>query len=504
MLSPGDRVGVAVSGGADSVALLEVLESIRNDLGVALLVVHFDHGLRGSESDLDAQFVAELAHARGLEFILDRADVAAEARRNKWNLEDGGRRLRYAFFQRIVEQGRATRIGVAHTADDQAETVIAHIVRGTGPTGLAGIYPVAGSIVRPLLGIRRRELRSYLSGLGQRWREDSTNEDTTRLRARIRSRLLPQFERDFSPRFVEHLCELARFSQEEQDFWSALVEERYEALVTATDKTLAISTADLIDPFRHLARFSDRSLKCETASSHPWRTLSERLIRRLYQELRGDRRELTADHIEQVLRLATRSTSGRGTPLPGGIVVKRTFDDLVFSVVSSAKVWESSVQTVARPFAYQYVVSLPLIATATVSVPELGVRFSLKLIDWAGTQRETKRDTSVLDADSLRAPLILRNWRPGDAYTPYGRRQPRKLKEMFLAARVPSEARRDWPVLESAGCVVWARGMPVAESVCASERTRVGVVIEEDRRDVLSTKENAVDEYRGAGRASNK
>src|SRR5271170_6744327 len=248
MLAPGDRVGVAVSGGGDSVALLRVLESLRDTLGITLLVVHFDHGLRGAESEADAQFVAELARERGLELILERADVAATAARHKWNLEDAARRLRYAFFERVVGEGRATRIAVAHTADDQAETVLAHLLRGTGPAGLAAIYPIAGAVVRPLLGHRRDDLREYLRGLGQAWREDVTNLDLRRARARIRAQLLPLLERDFSPLVVRRLARLARLSREEELFWTALVEDRFRALVRAEDGAFAIRIRDLLAP----------------------------------------------------------------------------------------------------------------------------------------------------------------------------------------------------------------------------------------------------------------
>ena len=144
MLAPGDRVGVAVSGGADSVALLRLLERLRDDLGITLAVVHFNHSLRATESEGDAEFVEQLARTRGFEIVTDREDVAAEAQRQGRNLEDMARQLRYAFFERVVHEGRATHIAVAHTADDQAETVLAHVIRGTGLTGLAGIYPVAG------------------------------------------------------------------------------------------------------------------------------------------------------------------------------------------------------------------------------------------------------------------------------------------------------------------------------------------------------------------------
>jgi tRNA(Ile)-lysidine synthase len=469
MLTPGDRAGVAVSGGADSVALLRMLEGLRERLGITLVVVHFNHKLRGAESDADAQFVEELAGARGLECVVGCEDVAAEAKTHKWNLEDAARRLRYAFFERVVEEGRATRIVVAHTADDQAETVLAHILRGTGPAGLAGIYPTVGSIVRPLLGERREDLRKYLRGLGQDWREDSTNRDLSRQRARIREQLMPLLESDFSPRVVNHLAGLAGLAREEEIFWSAIVEDRFRALVRADEGTLRVRVHDLLAPM-------DMSF---AAGPDALRTVTERLIRRIYQELCGGIAGLGAVHVEQVIRLASASASGKSAELPGGILIERNFDDLIFSGVHRTGTISRRRETRSQATAYQYVVSLPSRGAATVSVPELKRCFCLKVIDWSVSERDTKRDSAALDADLLREPLILRNWRPGDAYRPRGRRQTKKLKEMFLAERVPSRDRACWPVLESGGRVAWARGLPPADEFCAREDTQAGVVIEE-------------------------
>lgn len=477
MVSPGDRVGVAVSGGADSVALLRICEALRNELGITLRVVHFDHSLRGAESQADAEFVAKVARGSGLEFVSAREDVAAEAERRGWNLEDAARRMRYAFFARVVEEGRATRIAVAHTANDQAETLLAHLIRGTGLTGLAGIYPTVGAIVRPLLGARRKDLREYLRKRGDEWREDATNRDVRRLRARIREQLLPVLERDFSPAVVGHLSDLARFAREEEVFWTALVEDRFQAHVREDRKSLAIDVSHLLAPLQLTSIAAEGEVSDATS---PLRTLTERLIRRLYEGARGDRRELSARHVEQVIRLAEESTSGRRAELPGGIVVERNFDTLFFSRPEAARDSRSTKETSQSRNAYQYVMSLPGQGAATVSVPELGRRFSLKVIDWPVNARETKSAGVTLDAALLRTPLILRNWRPGDAYRPRGRRQLRKLKQMFLAGRVPSRERASWPVLESDGKVIWARGMPPAAEFCAGEGTRVGVVIEED------------------------
>ena len=472
-------MGVAVSGGADSVALLRLLHRLRDDLGITLAVVHFDHALRGAESETDAAFVAELARVLNLEFLAAREDVGAEAARQGWNLEDAGRRLRYAFFERVIGEGAVTHIAVAHTADDQAETLLAHVIRGTGPTGLAGIYPVAGAIVRPLLGTRREILREYLRANGQTWREDSTNRDLRRTRARIREQLLPVLERDFSGAIVEHLSELARLAREERNFWDALVEDRVRALARIDEEGIRIAVEALLGPLTQRTSRLENPAPAKGNEFGPWRVLTERLVRRLYEVVRGNRRELGADHVEQVIHLASGSSSGHHVELPGGIIVRRIFSELIFS--RSAAIRQSCGNGTAKQVnAYQYVLNLPLCGTATVSIPELGKCFRLKVIDWPVTESDTKRDANALDADLLRSPLILRNWRPGDAYRPRGRRHELKLKNMFLAGRVPSGARAAWPVLESGGRVIWAQGMPAAEDFRARENTRTGVVIEEE------------------------
>jgi tRNA(Ile)-lysidine synthase len=479
MLSPGDRVGVAVSGGADSVALLQILQNLRDDLGITIFVVHFNHQLRGAEADADADFVAALTKKSRLEIVMAREDVAQAAREHGWNIEDAARRLRYGFFQRVINEGRATRIAVAHTADDQAETVLAHLFRGTGLKGLGGIHPQVDSIIRPLLGIRREELRNFLRDSGQSWREDATNRDTRRLRARIREKLLPLVEGDFSPAIVGHLNELARFAREEEAFWAALVEDCFQAHSQKNDEAVSISIPDLLAPLGPLPQF--RAPFGQGSDSVSSRPLTERLIRRLYQEMRGDCLGFSADHVEQVIHLAAKSSSGKRVELPGRIVVDRVFSDLIFSLQENAVRGASHLVTAPHQNAYQYCVNLPDRGAITVSIRELGTSFRLKVIDWPTAERDTKRDGEVLDAALLRKPLILRNWRPGDAYRPYGRRLPRKLKQMFLAARVAGPERAAWPVLESGGQVIWARGMPAAEDFCAGKGTQRGLLIEEDR-----------------------
>ncbi len=385
MLGAGECVGVGVSGGADSLALVRLLDELRSELGIRLLVLHFNHQLRGDSSDADEQFVAQLASERGLEFFSAREDVAAQARQHGWNLEDAARRLRYQFFSTVVDSGRAARIAVAHTADDQAETLLAHLLRGTGPPGLAAIYPVAGHVVRPLLEVRRQDLRDYLASLQQTWREDSTNLDTTRLRARIRHLLLPQLERNFQPAVVERLDQLAALAREDENFWAALVADRYRALVEHAPDGHSIRVADLLAPLA-----LEPPGRAPTEGSSAFAALSKRLVRWTYERLKGDRRQLTARHVEQVLHLATACQSGHRVHLPAGVVVERSFDRLIFSLSAGVKPRPGAVGTEREERSYEYVVELAGRNAATISIPEIGRRFRLKRIDWPPAASDTR------------------------------------------------------------------------------------------------------------------
>lgn len=225
LLKAGDRVGVAVSGGADSVALLRLLLELGSELGIVLSVAHFHHGIRGAEADADAEFVAGLASSHKLELHQGSGDVPAHARARRASVETAARELRYRFFATLLKSGAVGKIATGHTLDDQAETVLMKTLRGAGTRGLAGIYPALHSgLVRPLLGVRRRELEEYLRGLGQEWREDSSNRDPRHLRNRVRHELLPLLEREFNPEVTRVLAETAEVARAEEEFWQREVE----------------------------------------------------------------------------------------------------------------------------------------------------------------------------------------------------------------------------------------------------------------------------------------
>ena len=468
LLRAGERVGVAVSGGADSVALLLLMMELRQQLGVVLSVVHFNHKLRGKSSDADETFAEKLATKHKLAFHPGRGDVAAKARRVKANLEDTGRQARYAFFAALVEGGHLDKVVVAHTADDQAETVLGHILRGTGIAGLGGIHPRVGNVVRPLLGVRRAELRAYLKAKKQTWREDATNRDTTRMRARIRKKLLPLLEKQFQGAVVEHLATLAELAREDEAFLDALVSERTRTCVRKDQGRSTLLTADL------LAQKKKEFTTENTGGTEKNFAISRRILRRVIGELKPRAGQINAGHVGAILDLVENGENGKCLQLPGGLEVRREHDSLVFCVAGG--VAESRQRA---PLEFQHEINLDG-PTANICVPELGCVFRFRVIDWPAKRGDTIGRGFVLDREALRFPLVLRNWHPGDKLRPCGHRSAHKLKRLLSKMRVSRWEREGWPVVTSCDALVWARGLPVAAEFAAGEKTRMAMVITEE------------------------
>ena len=463
---PGDCLGIAVSGGGDSIGLLLLYNALREKLGIRLAVVHFNHQLRGADSDADEAFVAEWSQRLGLCFFCERMDVAAKARHEHWNLEDAGRRLRYAFFERVVMKNGAARIATGHTLDDQAETVLARLCRGTGLRGLTAIRFARGCVVRPLLNIRRAEVRTYLRQRGVAWREDSSNQDCRRLRARIRHGLLPKMEAEYSPSIAIHLAELARQSQGEETLWGALVDDRFGQLVRRSQNQWEVDTWNILNGIPDAG-----GIKWPMAAQQ---ALARRLIRRIAEGVCGNGNFPAARHVEQVMDLAATGSSGQRLDLPNGLQITREFDRLVFSRRPGKSVpggvWE-------QPATYEYQIHLPAAGSINVNVPEIGACCCLKVFDWPMNARETSESLEALDPARLHSTLVLRNWHPGDAYWPIGGKRSLKVARLLMARRIPQRVRRGWPVLTSGGEIVWVRGLPLAQNMMAGSGTRTALVI---------------------------
>jgi tRNA(Ile)-lysidine synthase len=463
LLRAGDRVGVAVSGGADSVALLRLLLELRKELGVVLSVVHFNHKLRGAEADADQQFVLELARRHRLQTYCESGDVAAHAAERHLSLEAAAREMRYEYFRRLLLGGGLNRIATAHTLDDQAETVLLRIVRGAGTRGLAGIYPrlsVASSqssegrqeseaaIIRPFLETRRKELAAYLAGLGQGWREDSSNRDLRHSRNRIRHGILPRLERNLNPAVREALAETAEIARAEEEFWASEVARVLPQIWETGPGSRRDGGQDARGTL-NTAVLTDLPL-----------ALQRRVLRAAAESL-GLRLEFI--HVEEILKVALgQPGSSKSTLLPGNWVASRNRNELRFETSGVAKETTN----------YEYLLPVP----GRLEVPEAGALFEAVLV--SGRIGPAYNPEHLFDPALLAQELRVRNWRAGDRFRPAHARSPKKIKELLQERHVTGRERKLWPVVVSGDDVVWVRGFPAPAQFRPRDEAKAVVIRE--------------------------
>ncbi len=460
LLHPGERIAVACSGGADSIALLRGLLELRAELGVVISVAHFHHGIRGAEADQDCEFVSALARQFDLELHLGRGDAPAYTRERKLSLETAARELRHAWFAELINKGKADKIATAHTLDDQAETLLMRVIRGTGIRGLAGIAPYhhEKSLIRPLLEISRAEVESYLRGLKQPWREDLSNQDRAHTRNRVRLDLLPLLERDFNPNIRHTLADLAQISAIETDYWTKQLEAIAPQLLRQGRPTRSgrASTGDAANVW---------SIDLQTFQAlHP--AFRMQMLAHMGNRLGC---ALESKHIRQLLSLAD-DKAGRKLVLPGKLVAIRTFRELQFAPEA-----DLNTQTAAT----NYAIRLPI--PGEVEVSELGTLFKATLIQAGDAELSRYNPATLLNGALLGPEVTVRNWRAGDRFFPAHAQSPRKIKELLQPGRMgrplsPTE-RQLWPVVESGDQIVWVRGFPVAGEFAF--RAGTAVLIEE-------------------------
>jgi len=435
LLKPGMRLAVAVSGGADSVALLRALAERSRELGLVLHVAHLHHGLRGAEADADLEFCRELASSLGLPFYEARVDTAAEARANVGtgkaaeSIEEAARRLRYAWFRELLSKTppRAMAldaIATAHTLDDQAETVLAKFLRGAWTKGLAGIAPKLetpeGRIVRPLLGVTRAQVEAYLNGLGQSWREDSSNRHLTFTRNRIRHELLPLLE-TWNPQLRSHLVQMATLAREEEAWWQAEVAQLAPQLLLPGR------------PVRGGGRSAGEGLALDCsrlAALAP--AIQRRLLRHAARQL-GAEPDFAATESLRLLALSGRS--GQKLELAQGLQAERTARELRLAVGPAAG-------AEAEKAISEYTTAIP----GEILAPGFGLRLRIGCAVPAPAGQSGTLAT-------------LRNWKPGDRVRLRYTSAPRKVKEVLERLRITGSARQVWPVLALENRIVWMQGV---------------------------------------------
>ena len=443
LFAPGDRVIVALSGGADSTALLRILTSLP-DLALDLVAAHLNHCLRGSESDADEEFARGLANELAIPFECRRIDIRTVAAEKRLNLEDAGRRERFVFFNELRQSWRADMIALAHHADDQAETVLMRLLRGSGITGLSGMTHRNGrGCVRPLLDITRTEIEAYLGELGQSWRNDSSNDDVSFLRNRIRHQLLPLLEH-YNPAIRQRLSVTAGLLADEDSLLEQLA-------------TKAVAGA--WQPFADDIACSIAELKTQPLS------LQRRMVRQGLARLAGTLEQFSHQHIQAILRLADSSHPNARLRLPQGVTAVREYGVLLLRKMGQLPE-VPEVMLVDGPGSHLF--------------PGGGV-LSVELSSAPPDFRAITRETAFFDLDKVPFPWRVRTFRPGDRITPLGMTDKKKVKNIFIDGKVPFAQRRQIPLLFCDVELIWVAGLRTSQfSRIDAASTRIAKVVATD------------------------
>ncbi len=460
MIEKNDVVVAGVSGGADSVCLLFVLCALREKLGFQVQVCHVNHLLRGKDADEDEKYVERLCAGLGVPCRVFREDVELFARNGKYSLEEAGRLVRRSAFETMCRENGGTKIATAHHRDDNAETVLLNMARGTGIRGLCGIRPVYGKWIRPLLCLTRQEIEEGLAEEGISWRTDATNEEDEYTRNRIRHRILPELERQVNAGTSRHLGELAEQAGEIWDYMQEQTDEAWKLCV----KELPAGNRFIIEeePFRTLAP-----------------ALQKMLIHRCICRAAGRERDIESVHVNKVLDLFLRQT-GRRLDLPGRVRALRTYGAVELQRISADAAREEggkadadipeSARTGNPPMG-----EIPLQIPGETYFPETGERILCRFAEQAdyisAKEIPQKSYTKLIDYDIIKYSLSARTRQAGDYLTVDSRGNRQKLKSYFINEKVPREEREHKLLIADGRHIVWIPGMRMSSAYQVRKET---------------------------------
>ena len=428
-----DKVLVAVSGGPDSVALLHILETLAPFYNLQLTVAHLNHGLRPRSSDGEARFVLRLARRLGIKCLTQKIDIGP----GPGSLEERARNKRYDFLNRTADAHGCNKIALGHQANDNAEAVLLHLLRGSGIRGLAGIPPVRGPrIVRPLIHLQRAEVLAYLNQRSIDYVQDESNQDLSFARNRIRHELIPMLELQYNPNIVATLHRTADLCHEEESWLQKMLKPMVgRAIAQKNDAILVLDIDDL--------------QKAPLA-------LQRRIIRDALRAWSGHLRRITAAHIDAVANLLRPRGMGKRLSLPCGIAVQRTTSHLCF---------ETGVTRGTAPKKQQpefcHVVGSPDDLPAVFNVPhgKVQLTWDRRMPNDPNPWSNGCADAAWFDLDRLSFPLTVRSVLPGDRLTPFGMSGSQKLKKLLIDRKIPRAERDQIPIILSAHSIIWVAGI---------------------------------------------
>ena len=415
MLPEGKTVLCAVSGGVDSMALLHVLSELKEQMGFSLCAAHYDHKLRGEESQRDADFVASYCKRREIPFLLGEGDVAEEAKRQGQGIEETARRMRYAFLEDAAQKAKASRIVTAHHADDNVETLLLRLVRGSGLRGLVGIPPVRGSIVRPLLHTSRQEIEDYVRYNGVPFVEDSSNQDHRFARNRLRHEVLPILQ-EMNPKLSHSVAATIRSLREDQAYIEARSLELFRETHPAED--------GIVIPTNCLGMVP--------------KALAVRVIQRMLEEIEAPAPNQI--HINGIISIAQGTDPSAALHLPGGVLVQRVYGDILIG-------WD---------WEHEPLPPLPTTEVQLDGITEMGT-WQLSCQRMLCPRQDNEHEKAFYVAiESIQGQIMLRSRKTGDMLALPGRRR-KSLKKLMIEEKIPRRFREQFPVLgDEAGVIAVA------------------------------------------------
>lgn len=452
LLEGGDTVLIGVSGGPDSVALLHVLGELSSILRLKIGVAHVNHQIR-EEAVREEDFVRLLAKKFDLPFYSQRVDVPEFCRQQGYSLEEGGRIKRYAFLEETAETHHYIKIAVGHNYDDNAEQVLMNLFRGTGPAGISGIPPKRNKIIRPLIQVPRTQIIQYLTVNNYQCIQDSSNYDMRFLRNRIRHKVIPVIQECCHPKVTQALNRCAELMRSEESWLNEMVQAAYhESLLDSPLDQVWLSMVRL-----------------KTYST----ALTRRVIRTGIYNVKGDLRTIGAEHIEMALGILHDRYSA--LDLPQGVRIYRKDNILIFCLKASPRNTRG-IKHKSDVLQYHYQVSKPCV----INIVEIRARLNLTEFE-AGLTRDKMAENpqiAFMDRDRVDYPLVIRNYQPGDRFSPLGLSGTQTLKHFFSYRKVSAYWRKHCPLVICRGRIIWVAGMRIDNSVKITDDTKQILMIE--------------------------
>lgn len=431
-----DNILVGVSGGADSMALLYVLLEIKKDINFNIFVAHVNHGVRGEDALSDQLFVGRKARELNIPYYFKNVDMEKYAKEKRITAEEAGRELRYGFFRDILKQQGGGKIAVAHNKNDQAETLLLRIMRGTGIDGLKGMDYIVGDVIRPILNVSREDIESYIDEKKIETVLDKTNLMTIYSRNKVRLELLPYIEENFNPNIVNTLWRLSRIADIDSRYLNDLAQEKYNLIVKNQTKHSIILDGTVFN-------VEDRSIKIR---------IIRLAIFNLVESLQG----ISEQNVQSIVELFERMETGKQLNLPSGIIGRVSYNDLIIhnSRIEKLEDFNYNLNLGENEF-------LDLGISIKVSVSEHNLSIP------------NDKNVKYFDRDLIKGDLQIRNRKNGDKFNPFGMMGTKKVKDYFIDEKIPKDLRDKIPLLMDDENIIWILGFATSEAYKVTGKTKI-------------------------------